>query len=225
MDAVTLAFLGLFVLIGAAVGGMGILNIYKGYRIWSNEPIPVNEVHLSDGVVEVEGEVETVDGNTFEAKYSGEEAVVHDWKKERKKRSSRRGSSWSTQGSGEDGVPFRVSDGTGSVTIDPEEASLSLSMSTVSRSGRTRRREGRLEPGDEVHVYGQKKSLVERRDDIGDANFYVGNGDAVSDFRITDGTEFSAVARLIAVGALYAVFGVVFAGVPTGAILGGIGVI
>ncbi len=226
MDAVTVVFLSIFVLVGVAVGAKGALNVYRGYRIWSNEPIPVNEVRLSDGVVEVEGEVKTVEGNTFDAKYSGDEVVAHDWKKERRKRNSRRsGSSWKTRDSGEDGVPFRVFDGTGDVVVDPEGASLSLNKSTVSRSGRTRKREGTLKPGDEVHVYGQKKNVVERRDDIGDANIYVGDGDAVPEFRITDGTEFSAVARLMVVGFFYVVFGAVFAGIPAGAILTGTGMI
>lgn len=240
---------GVFV---AAMVGAGGWSLYTGAmalvmagRIWSNEPIPAGDLHLEDGVAEVQGTAEPVvieESATDEpvevtvpGRYSGVDCLAYTWEKKRKRRNvgnDDETDSWSTVAEGEEAVPFYVADGTGRVAVDPEEATLSLEpeLERKRRTGsyRVRKYEGRLEPGDTVHVYGHKRQATEADERIGeghvyahdgledgnvhlddpldDERAYVGAGDGT--FKISDTTELRTVARSTARGVAYLAFGV-----------------
>lgn len=215
-------------------------------RIWSNEPIPAGELHLEDGVVEVQGTAEPVVVEdvatddpvevTVPGRYSGIDSLAYTWEKKRKKRDigsdDDNSDSWSTVVEGEEAVPFYVADDTGRVAVDPEAATLSLKpeLENKRRTGRYRVREyeGRLRPGDTVHVYGHKQHAAEADERLGeghvyahdgledgnvhldvpldDETAYVGAGDGT--FKISDMTELRTVARSTARGLAYLAFGV-----------------
>jgi|AntRauTorcE11898_2_1112593.scaffolds.fasta_scaffold00067_19 hypothetical protein len=70
------------------------------------------------GVVELEGEVRTVDDvGTMAAPLSGEECVVAGWEVEEWEEGGE-SSSWRTVGEGYDGMPFAVDDGSGEIRVE-----------------------------------------------------------------------------------------------------------
>lgn len=241
---------GLFVVVMAGAGGWslytGTMALVMAGRIWSNDPIPAGEIHLTDGVVEVQGTAEPVVVEesatedpvpvTVPGRYSGIPSLAYTWEKKRKRRNvsgdDNRSDSWSTVAEGQEAVPLFVADDTGRVAVDPEEATLSLKPELVNKrstgSYRVREYEGRLEPGDTIHVYGHKRHATEAGDRLGeghvyahdsleggsvelnvpldDETAYVGAGDGT--FKISDTTELRTVARSTARGLAYLAFGV-----------------
>jgi len=179
-------------------------KLFLAYRIWRSEPMPANQVRFAEKLVEVEGRVEDMDGNTVTTEYTGTDAVAHDWVKKTRNRGT--GQDRKVESKGEEAVPFRVVDDTGKVVVDPEGADLSLDQNDVSAS----KQEGALEPGDYVHIYGQRCEVTEECDDIGHANFYICDGDGASTLRITDGTETVSVVRLLGFGLLGLILGTLF---------------
>ncbi len=80
------------------------------------------------------------------------------------------------------------------------------------RSGDIKYSENRIDPGDEVHVIGQKRSVTETRPELGDATEYVGDGDDAPTFRITDGSELETVVRMFGRSAASIALGTLIAG-------------
>lgn len=205
-----LAMTGLAVVVGPWILVFGTRQLRRGYRIFANDPVGAGEAHLEDGVVEVEGTAKPL-GETLEGRYSGEPALVQSWRRERRReRTDDDGNtrtSWDTVSSGEDAVPFSVEDGTGEVTVDPTGATLSVDESRV-RSGfrneTSREYEGRIAPGDDVHVYGQLRS-ASAGDVPGGDRHYIGDGSEVSEFVVSDASEFGTVLRYLGQG-LFLVF-------------------
>lgn len=197
-------------LVGVVVG---VRNLQDAYAIWANDPIPAGEVHTAETVVEVEGTAEPIEG-TIESPYDETTSLVYSYKKERRRteidEDGNEESHWETVDSGRNAVPFRVSDDSGSVPVDPEGSDFEAGKDYQSRSGSVRRTERRLVPGDTVHVYGQKREVVEG-DLLDDRRQYVGDGQQVTTFQITEGGELHAIGWTAGKGAVYTLVSVVVA--------------
>ncbi|MEF8778229.1 MAG: GIDE domain-containing protein [Natronomonas sp.] len=212
---------GIMIPAGLGVGFLGVRQIRNSYRIFRNDPVGAGEVYLEGGVVEVEGTAKPLD-RTLTGKYSNEPALAQSWRRERKqKRTDSDGNtktSWRTVSRGEDSVPFVVEDKTGEVAVDPAGANLSINQSRVrsggwlrfGRNGRYREYEGRIEPGDSVHVYGEVRSASTDADAPTDDATYIGNGEEVSEFVISDGSELRTVLRYFGRGLLLVVVAVLW---------------
>lgn len=221
------------VLIGAlvtvAAGAFAAYTLYRAAKnlgranaIWSHDPVDAGSVHLEDGVVEVQGTAEPID-ETLSAPYTGTSSLAYTYEKERKERNhdSDGGSRtrWRTVESGSARTPFYVTDDTGSVAVDPEGASISLDSDRVGRSGRTRRSEGRLEPGETVHVYGRKRDGTADGSAPGDDPVYIGDGDGDATFTVSDTTETRTIVRYLASGIGGVIFGLVLLAVAAAPVL------
>jgi hypothetical protein len=158
-----------FGLVGVALGAG---NAVRWLRFRVLGDTPTGEV--TDGPVALTGSV--VHDDPPRSPVFGSAAVAWTWTVEAKNRhgttyEGRR--AWSTARTGQDGVPFRVDDGTGVVTVDPTGAQFDLTGETVeerdpgSPPGRAsevadldlggerfRFRESTLAPGDTVTVLG-----------------------------------------------------------------------
>lgn len=224
-----LAILSVVVLVCLAGLVVGIRKAYDAYAIWSNEPIPAGEVHTADAEVEVEGTAEPI-AETTDAPYTDTPSVAYRYKKERRKtRADDDGGTeryWGTVASGYDAVPFLVTDDTGEVAIDPADATLEAGTDHRSRSGNIRRTERRLEPGDDVHVYGQRRTANEQaiQQRLGDRRQFIGSGQQVTTFQITQGGEVWAVGRTAGKAALYTVLSTVVGVLTADQLLGLFGV-
>lgn len=139
-------------------------------------------------VAELHGKVVPHPGaGTLEAPFMEAECVYRKWCVEQQRTSSRRRSSWSTLGEGEDWVPFLLSDGHGEVRVELDEVDAILldsarepgvssltgteqiakefvrdeigerTMDSGLLSKSRRFRETLLRPGDEVYVYGEPR--------------------------------------------------------------------
>jgi len=221
---VVLVLMGLAVLVGPWILLLGVRRLRKGYTIYANDPVDAGGAHLERGVVEVEGSARSLEG-TLTGTYSGEPAVAQTWRRERKQEETdddgNTNESWRTVSRGSDSVPFLVEDQTGSVAVDPSGANLSIGTSEVTRDDtirfgnrdRTYREyEGRIEPGDTVHVYGQ---LREDDDAPGDEQRYIGGGSEVSEFVVSDGSELRTVLRYAGLGAALVLVALVWIPVAT----------
>lgn len=128
MSAGAIVFGAVFVLIGAGLGWAGAKKFGEAYRIHRNEPVSVREASRETGVDEFEGVVRPVDGEVFDAPFSGAPAVLSTYEVERRERRS--GSSrssrnrWRTETTGTIRRPFLVEDETGAVLVDPEGAAV-----------------------------------------------------------------------------------------------------
>ena len=210
---------------GAALVGVylvlwGINGVRRTIEVWSSDPVPIGEAHLADGTVEVEGTAEAL-SDTLRSPYENAECLAYSYSKKRKERERNEDgeyeTEWRTIDSGSESVPFSVVDDTGSIPVNPAAATLGLDTAYSSRNGDIKKTESRIEPGDGVHVIGQKRSAVEAAAGLGDAKAYIGDGDEAPTFRVTTGGELETVARMfgrslgsVAAGAvLIAVFGYV----------------
>lgn len=197
-DGTTIALVALGLLLCLVGVAVGLREYRNAYAIWSNEPISTDEVGLVDGVVEVEGTAAALD-STLRSPYTDTESLVYSYERERRETSHDDDGpqhTWRTVSSGQDTVPFLVRDDAGAVAVDPDGADLEMGTDHRARRGEIRETERRLEPGDDVHVYGQKHTVAERRDDaLAGRRHYVGDGEAVPTFQLTEGGELTAVGR------------------------------
>ncbi len=211
--------IGALTLGGVAIGGYlivwGLNGFWRGISVWRSDPIPIEESHLTDGTIEIEGAAETL-VETASAPYSGRTCLAYSAKKQRKEREKNDDGEWETNwntiSSPSGSVPFNVVDDTGSIAVDPEAATLGMDGEYSNRSGDIKYSENRIDPGDEVHVIGQKRSVTETRPELDDATEYIGDGDAAPTFRITDGSELETVVRMFGRSAASIVFGTLIAG-------------
>lgn len=220
-------------MVGMALAGIGgILGVYlvvwgvNGVRrtlaVWANDPIPIGEAHLADGTIEVEGTAEQL-SETLRSPYDDAECLAYSYSKKRKEREKNEDgeyeTKWRTVDSGDDTVPFLVSDDTGSIPVAPEDATLGLDTEYSDRTGDIKRTEKRIDPGDGVHVIGQKLPAVESNADLGDARTYIGDGEATPTFRVTNGGELETVARMFGRSVGSIALGVILLGVFAYALL------
>jgi hypothetical protein len=190
----------------------GVVNVRDGFDIWSHDPVDAAAVRHESGVVEVSGTATPLH-DTVTAPYSNEDCLAYEYERKERRQDfddDDNTSEWRTVDSGEDSVPFLVEDDSGRVPVDPDGANVSMSERDYSSSTRTKQEEGRLDPGETVHVFGHKHT-----DDDGvlsEEPVHVGDGDEVN-YRIADTSGGRAVVRLFAKGAGAVVFGAVFLGV------------
>ena len=205
--------------VGGGGGGFG-----RTISVWRNEPIPIGDAYLADGTIEVEGTAETL-SETVSANYSNTDCFAYSYTKKRKKRTKDSDGDWETNtttlDSGSSSVPFRITDETGSIPVDPSEATIGMDTeyrrSTGNRrsvTGKKVRTEKRIDPGDELHIIGQKRPASEIDTDLDGSKAFIGDGDDAPTFRITEGSELETVVRMFArsVGAVCLGFGLAAVG-------------
>ncbi len=202
------------ILLGAYLIVWGINGFRRALTVWAHDPVPAEEAALVDGTLEVEGTAEPL-AETLRSPYDDAQCLAYSYTKKRKEHDPSDddgGTEWRTVDSGSDAVPFAVADDSGSVPVDPSAATLGLDTAYSDRGARIKRTESRLDPGDGVHVIGQKRPARETDADLGDARAYIGDGEEVPTFRITDGGELETVARMVGRSALSVVAGGVACG-------------
>lgn len=209
------------VLLALAVFGVYLINralgnLQKGWTIYQSDPIGAGEVQYEDGTVEVQGNVEQLEAELLTTEYTDTPAVAHDYKLQRKNENRKREGEpeWETVESGTETQPFYVTDETGTVAVDPDGATVSLDTERISGGSEfdigpvdastSKMYEGLLAPGDQVHVFGQKRNS---RDGPGGEKFYIGDGGETDAFSISDTTEARTVMRYLGKGVLWLVFG------------------
>jgi hypothetical protein len=122
LSLVPVAFVSLFLLIGLAILGYGLLSFRTYVKIRLRSPTDAHTV--DSGAVEVEGEAKPGE-RTVEAPFTGETCIAYEFEVE-KYRHDDDGSNWHTRASGAKVAPFRIADGTGVVGVEPTESSLSV---------------------------------------------------------------------------------------------------
>lgn len=228
----------IFLVAGYIAGGrglqVGVGSLVAAVRIGISDPITATDVHTTDGAVEVEGTAEPVviGGETtsddvevtLTAPASGEDCVAYTWEKQEQERSTTGDdrTSWQTTGEDEDAVPFYVADESGRVAVDPTDATLSLDRSLEREGFDSREYEGRLHPGDDVHVYGYKREVsgaddrfaadqmyvtdrlgdepVSLADHLSDVTVFIGAPSDDGTFKISDAGELRTTLRSVAKG-------------------------
>lgn len=226
-----------YILVGAVVVYLGYRSVRWGANgvrravsVWRNEPIPIGDAHLADGTIEVEGTAEKLT-KRVSAKYSGRSCFAYSYKTKRKKRRKNNDGEWETNtttvDSGSNSVPFEVTDETGSIPVDPSAATIGMDTeyrnsrgSRRSTTGQKIRTEQRIDPGDELHIIGQKRPANEADADLDGAKAFIGDGDDAPTFRITEGSELETVVRMFgrSVGAICLGFGLASGGVYVAAL-------
>lgn len=185
------------------LGYRGVVYLGQGWTIWRNEPIDAGSVHLESGIVEVQGEAEPIDGGVVESRYTGTPSLAYEYELEEKQRDRDPDGNteweWKTVDSGTVAQPFYVSDETGQVAVEPDGATVTLDSERVSSSNHTREYEGRLEPGDFVSVYGQKREATDG-EAPGEESVFVGDGSETDAFTVSDTTQFRTFLRFAAKG-------------------------
>ena len=122
VELVPVAFVSLFLLVGLAILGYGLLSFRTYAKIRLRSPTDAHAV--DSGAVEVEGEAKTGE-RTLEAPFTGESCLAYEFEVE-KYRHDDDGSNWHTRAEGAEAVPFRIADGTGVVGVEPTDSSLSV---------------------------------------------------------------------------------------------------
>lgn len=204
----------------------GSTNVWHGYRIWAAEPTPADRARQLDGDVEVTGTAEVLT-EPLTGTYSNLPCLVQEWEKRRASTGNGTGGGASAEerplAQGRDGVPFLVRDDSGTIPVDPTDATLSLATDRSNTSHDIRQTEARLEPGDRVYVFGEVCRASAPREDLGGETVFIGAGDDVTGFRITDSEPDDTILRLVGTGLVYLLAGVLVTvafGVGTMAALG-----
>lgn len=180
-------------------------QFYRAFRIAANRPISADAVATSNGAVELEATAQPLDESD-----DGERIA---YKRERQKKERERDSDgnteekWKTVSTSERASPFRLTDDTGSVVVDPDGSNLSLDMELSKSSSRRRTYTGKILPGDTVHVYGQRRAATDAEDLPDDVEVYIGDGDV--EFLISDTTQFRTIIRYLMSGSKYLLFALI----------------
>jgi hypothetical protein len=117
-------FLALGALLVAVIGGYGLHELWRSYRIYAREPDDVMDAP-SGGRIELEGTARPAAG-TVQGAFTGEESLLCEYAVE-EYRSSGKSSSWQTIDEDTIAVPFLVDDGTGTVLVEPAGVRTNLS--------------------------------------------------------------------------------------------------
>ncbi|MFC3959100.1 E3 ubiquitin ligase family protein [Halovivax cerinus] len=186
-------------------------QIGHGYAMLANRAVGAGEAHQESGVVEVSGTAVSL-GETSTGTYSNEPTLVQTWHRVREEEQTDSDGNTTTSrrrlGGGSDALPFLVEDETGSVAVDPSGATLSLSESHYHRSPRdVDHYEGHIAPGDSVYVYGQLREADDPAHAPGEQRTYIGAGDEVGEFVVSDGGQLGTVFDYFLWGTLLAILG------------------
>jgi len=205
-----------FTVIGLiTIAGRGLPALVRAVALARRAPVPIGDLRLESDAVEVEGTAEPMDAfGTVRSPYSDTECLGYRYEFEERRRSANEDDSdWRVVDSGQHAVPFRVTDGSGAVVVDPEGATLTFDRDVVLNTGRRSRTEWRLEPGESVYVSGRKRDGASDAGAPGDASTYVGAGADGSAFTVSDASESRTILRFLTKGLVLSVFGLTFSGV------------
>ena len=116
----------LWVGIGALIAGIGVRELRNARSIAASDPTAIWETVHARGRVEFEGVA--TDHGTFEAPFTGEQAVFCTYRIEERRSAagSDSGSEWRTVDGGRIAPSFRVADDTGCVEVDPSGATATI---------------------------------------------------------------------------------------------------
>lgn len=212
-----------FVAVGlTTLARRGVPAAGRAYGLWANDPVSVRDLYLERGAVEVEGTAEPIeDEGTISSPYTGTECLAFEFEhKESRQRVHDDDTTWRIVEHGATSRPFSVTDDTGTVAVDPAEATLSFDRDIVVNSGRLIKTEWRLEPGESVYVSGQKQDGASAEDAPGGASTYIGAGDDPDAFTVSDASERWTVLRFTAKGIVLSLLGLLFIGVGGGLLYG-----
>ncbi|WP_254863502.1 E3 ubiquitin--protein ligase [Halovivax gelatinilyticus] len=182
------SLLVLAVAVASAVALYGLRELRLAHLILRTETDSVLETP-NGGYVELRGTVEPAAG-ALESPFTGTACVAYEYAVE-EERSSKNGSSWTTISAGDEYVPFRLDDGSGSVLVEPPGADFRLD-----RDDRIRV-DGGTEPPARIGAYidwsedvdcqnesvdlrlfelrtGSDRRFIERRLDVGDEAHVLG---------------------------------------------------
>jgi len=123
-------------------------------------------------------------GEKASAKYTGKSVIAHVWREEKTTSGGTK-----TIDRGSDAAPFYVRDETGSVPVDPSGAEIRFQEKEVERGHTKRRLEGYLTEGDDVCVRGERCE--------NERTVYVGDGEDVAEFVISDSSELGTSRRQV----------------------------
>jgi len=220
VEAAPLLF-GLLFAAAFAVAGVRLLRTGLGVAV--SDPIPAAEVYHAEGTVEVEGTAEPA-VETLSAPESGTECLgyVHEVAVKMGSRhdpalvdnsdpslaeDDHRGGDWTTVERNRDLVPFYVRDDSGRVLVG-DDADIypgeDERIPDEDEDGRAHR-ESRIEPGDEVHVYGTRRDVVEAREGFPDERVFVGSDDGGT-AKVTVGTERDVIVSRALIGGFLTLF-------------------
>lgn len=181
--------------IGAGFLYFSLKQFSRAFSIATNRPIQADSVADAEGEVELEGTAQPLE-NPDEG--DGGSATIA-YQRERKKKEIERDSdgnrkeTWKTVSSSEGASPFKLTDESGEVIVETDDATLSIDMDLKNSSNRRRTYEGRITPGDTVHIFGEKQTADDVEDPPGGASYFVGPGDG--DILISDTTQFRTILR------------------------------
>jgi hypothetical protein len=203
--------LGVLIPVGPWLLRWSVGQFQSGYAMLANTAVGAGEAHQESGIVEVEGTAVSL-GETISGKYSDEPTLAQKWHREREEEQTdsdgNTTTSWRRVGHGSNAVPFLVEDETGTVAVEPSGASLSISESHIHRSpSDIRHYEGRIEPGDSVYVYGQLLEADDPAEAPDKKRTYIGNGDEVAEFVVSDSGQLGTVFDYFLYGAMMTALG------------------
>lgn len=180
-DPGQLALLAGGLLVAAIAFGYGLTELRTAYRMYATKTYTVASVANHLGTVEIEGVVSPAEG-TLTAPFTDTDCVVYEYTIEELRRDhDDDGTKWTTIDSSGEGVPFRITDDTGSILVEPAGATLRLDSERVFRS-----REGEeppaavggflpsLELGGFTINAGRDRRYTERRIDVGERVYVFG---------------------------------------------------
>lgn len=202
---------GLAICIGAYACYRGVALLRAGGGMAATDPVDAADVAEARGVVDVSGTARPLDG-TVTARFSGVETLSY--AAARQKLDVGTGpedpNTWDNIDLEEDQVPFVVEDDTGRVAVDPAGATLSRDGEVIESGNNRRKKEWRLDPGESVHVYGQRRDTADVGADssLSDESVYVGDGEEVT-FRIADSDRGSATMSVLIKGGAAAIGGLI----------------
>lgn len=167
----------------------------------------------TNGVVSVSGQATTATDRQLTSELQEADCLAYEYTKKQSTNHGEEGSTASTT-TDQQVLPFYVDDGSGPVLVDASTGTLTLHADETDRSNSTTYKEGVLQEGDEVTVYGEVQD--DTRDLPADADRVVTTGPNYGDVVVTDRHG----ARVAARQGLYAVGWITVGGIL---IVGGIG--
>lgn len=149
------AFLGLFVGVTIVLGIVSVGCLRAWWVLRSSDPDSL--LTISAGPVELEGTARP-DDQTVTTPYTNRESLLCDYEKERRERKTDEDGNveytWNTVDSGSLGTRFMLESDGREILVDPQGMDRMLDRNHRTRSGNTRVKEHRLDPGDSAYVTG-----------------------------------------------------------------------
>lgn len=239
------------VLPGVLMAVFGAGHLWNYARMKRSDPVDIQHVDVPSGTVELTGTAQ-VHEDTSRSPFTDTETLLCDWKAEYYS-PSREGSNWNLLKSGETRHSFLLQDETGTVLVDIDGASPYLQdTTTIEVEGdespppaiqefleasdeidrehdRTRRyHESRLDPGDDVHVFGpicepgssvdavvgvenpDERGITIGEDDLTWSTIVDKVNSDTDQFIITSAGETGAERQMLKMGAIWFGMGLVF---------------